>query len=249
MSDTNIRLLDDLGAELARAARRPGRARVGRLPAVRGQAVAAALALVGLLAGAAYAVPATRAAIDDITGTFSSWMEGDDVQAPGRALRPGDDAPDWVREGRSRQIAEAGGVGLYVTRVETERRGVQLEFWLGDSTAISGTLEDWRARFDDHAVLFLGIPPVARGRSVDSRGRFRLMGLTARSVERVAVTYENGPPTFVDGVDGGFVAMVDSGRAVDELVAYDAAGRELDRADVSGAGQSLKAQEAARVGP
>jgi len=236
MSNVPIRLLDDLGAELARVTEGHGRRSGGLLAAVHGHTVAVTLATVVLFAGAAYAVPVTRAAIDDIGGTFSSWMDGEDAHAPGRAVRPGDGAPPWVDEGRSRLIAEAGGVGLFVTRLNTEKRGVQMQFALGESVVGSNTLEGWRRTFDDHDVVFLGTPSLPGGAAIDSRARYPLMGVTSRRVTRVAVTYAAGPPTVVDGIDGGFVALVDSRRELRELVGFDAAGRELDRADVRAVG-------------
>jgi hypothetical protein len=60
-----------------------------------------------------------------------------------------------------------------------------------------------------------------------------LLGVTARSVKRLVLHYEDGPPLVETGVDGGFVLVVDAWRPLRELVAYDASGRELERVDVT----------------
>ena len=60
--------------------------------------LAVAATVLVLLGASAYAVPPTRAAIDDLPSPFAGWFEGGEETAPGRALRPEDDGPDWVRE-------------------------------------------------------------------------------------------------------------------------------------------------------
>jgi hypothetical protein len=59
------------------------------------------------------------------------------------------------------------------------------------------------------------------------------MGLTADPVTRVEVRYADGEPASQDGLDGGFVVWIDARRQLDAVVAFDAAGRELERVDVS----------------
>ena len=59
------------------------------------------------------------------------------------------------------------------------------------------------------------------------------MGVTARSVERVVLTYASGSPLAQDRVDGGFVLLADATRPIRAVVAYDRAGRVLERAEVS----------------
>ncbi len=71
------------------------------------------------------------------------------------------------------------------------------------------------------------------GRTWDAQGRFALMGLTARSVDRLELRYATGPPLVERGVHGGFVLLADARRPLRALVAYDRAGRELERKDVS----------------
>jgi hypothetical protein len=185
-----------------------------------------------LLGASAYAVPPTRAAIDDLAASFAGWFDGDEGAAPGRALRAEDDAPEWVREGGGRLIVEKGGVGLYVTRSETEQ-GTILNFALDEGVGIGNSVEGWRETFEDNAAIVLSPTGFGRGDQLDERGRTPLLGLTARSVERLVLHYVDGAPLVETGVDGGFVLLVDAWRPLRELVAYDAAGRELDRVDVT----------------
>jgi hypothetical protein len=237
---TQIQLLDDLEAEFARLAAQPRR----RRPPLR--ALAIALGALVLLVSIAYAVPPTRAALDDLTSAFSGWVEGNEELAPGRALRPADDAPEWVRESGGRLIAETAGAGLYVTRQPMDE-GTYLMFSLGTGVGMGNTIDGWREEFENHAVKVLGpgtfgisdrdgsgeidTTMVDRG-LLDAEGRVPLMGLTARSVDRVEVRYVSGPPVTASGLSGGFVVLVDAWRPPSELVAYDAAGRELERVDV-----------------
>lgn len=183
-----------------------------------------------LLLGAGYAVPSTRAAMEDITSDFTGWLSGDQ-DAPGRAIQPADDAPEWIDADGSRLIAESGGVGLYVTRGTTRSGGTRLTFVLGrDGNGLGNSLEGWREQFKDHAIVVLGTTPEVGG----PRQTLPLLGLTARSVERVSLRYADGPPLVSENVDGGFVLIADPKRDPQELVAYDGAGRELERVNVSG---------------
>jgi hypothetical protein len=250
MTEPRIQLLDDLGAEFARLAtdralpRR--RSRVRSFTAVPGRALAVAFSVLVLLGAAAYAVPPTRAAIDNLTGTFAGWLAADEGAAPGRAVRPEEEAPDWVHEGGGRVIVAKHGVELYVTRHETEQ-GTYLNFALGNSIAIGNTIDGWREQFDKHAAIVLGPTPFESldQRWLDERGRFPLMGVTARSVERVELRYEQGPPLIETGVDGGFILLADAGRRLHELVAYDTAGQDLERVDLG----YLDTRDFCKLGP
>jgi hypothetical protein len=225
---TDIRLLDDLGAEFARVAAEHDRRR-SRFP---GRALAIAASVLVLLGASAYAVPPTRAAIDDLAASFSGLFEGDEASAPGRALRPEDEAPEWVRERGGRLIAEKAGVGLYVTRSETEQ-GTVLNFALDEAVAMGNTIDGWRETFANKAAIVLGPTMLGPQDSLDDHGRIPLLGVTARSVERLVLHYvDDGPPLEETGVNGGFVLLVDAWRPLRELVAYDAEGRELERVDV-----------------
>jgi hypothetical protein len=228
MSDQTIRFIDELDAEFARVAaahtHRSGRMLLApsRLPSF-----AAALVLLVLAGAGAYAVPVTRGAMEGIGDTFAGWVAGDDAAAPGQSLRPDDDAPPWVRERGGRLIAKTESVGLYVSRVDTQERGTQLTFSLDDGTEVSDTIEGWRGRFRDHALIVLGPGP-------DTGGRLPLLGVTARSVERVELQYATArKKTIADDLSGGFVLLADADSPVRELVAYDAEGRELERTDMS----------------
>jgi hypothetical protein len=211
----------------------PGSSRGGRnrRRATRRRAVVAALSATLLLSGGAYAVPVTRDAIEGVTGSFAGWVAGDEKPAPGRALRAEDDAPGWVRDRGGRLIAETDGVGLYVTRHHSQDGTTQLTFALGRAIGLGGSIEGWRERFDQQAVVVLG-PTSVDGKTWDKRGRFPLLGLTARSVDHVELQYDTGPPLVEPDVDGGFVLMADAHRALRELVAYDVHGRELERTRV-----------------
>lgn len=241
MTKQRIQFLDELGAEFARVAEQEEAShRSLRRPTQRprtgpgGRVVAIALTFVLLLGGTVYAVPTTRSALDDVTSSFIDWVAGNHEQAPGRVLRPNDDVPSWFREGGdTRLIAKTAGVGLYVTRAETDA-GLQLKFGLGEGAPViqAGSIEDWRDRFEEHAVVVLGPALFGPQDVVDERGRFPLLGVTARSVDRIELRYTAGPPLRAAGLDGGFVLIADAWRPLRELVAYDAAGRELERADV-----------------
>jgi hypothetical protein len=240
MSERRVQWLEDLGSEFARVALEHETAPRRFVPALRRQAwwpasrrAGALLVVVAvvLLSGVAYAVPVTRSAIEDVTGSFSGWFGGDDRGAPGRALRPEDDAPGWVRDRGGRLIAETNGVGLYVTRHHSQDGTTQLTFALGRGIGLGDSIEGWRHRFAQHAVVVLG-PTSVDGKTWDERGRFPLLGVTARSVDRVELQYDTGPPLVERDVDGGFVLMADAHRALRELVAYDEQGRELERTRV-----------------
>jgi hypothetical protein len=139
-------------------------------------------------------------------------------------------------------IAEAAGAKLYVSRRHTED-GTYLMFSLGRGNGMGDTIDGWHDMFKNHAVFVLGegsFEPkpgtrhllVERG-LMDDRGHIPFMGVTARSVKRLELRYASGPPLFADGIDGGFVMIIDAWRRFDQLIAYDAAGRELERLDIS----------------
>jgi hypothetical protein len=229
-----IHLLDDLGAEFARiAGEAESTPRTRRSVPVRALAIAAGIVLV--VAAAAYAVPATRGAVSGVVDSFAGWVSGASDEAPGRAVRPDDDVPDWFHEGgEARLIAREGGASLYVSRVESDE-GPWLSFGMGQGVgrAIGDTLERWRERLGAHSVVVLGPANFGPRDFVDDHGRFALLGITAPDVERVELRYFEGPP-LVDSVgDGGFVALPDAWRRLREVVAYDGAGRVVGREDVS----------------
>jgi hypothetical protein len=234
-----IRLLDDLGAEFARVsadAERASRKPRLLLAGARARTVPIALTIIAALAGTAYAVPATRAVVDDITGPLAAWVAGGDDSAPGRPVAAGDNTPLWFRESGSadvRLIAETEWVGLYVQRIDSDR-GPMLRFSLGQARGITSTLASWRQKLDQHTVFVLGDSLFGSGQGViDDRGRAPFFGLTTRDVVRVELHYADGPPLVSSAGDGAFVLLVDAWRPLREVVAYDATGQMLGRADVS----------------
>jgi hypothetical protein len=235
----HIRLLDDLGAEFARVsadAERASRTPRALLAGPRARALPIALATLVALGATAYAVPATRAVVDDITEPFAAWVAGGDDTAPGRPVAAGDNLPPWFRESGGadvRLIAETEGVGLYVQRVDSYQ-GPMLRFSLGEGLGMAGTIADWRRRLDQHTVFILGDSLFANGQGVlDDRGRVPLFGLATRDVVRVELDYADGPPLVTRAGDGGFVLLVDAWRPMREVVGYDATGQVIGRADVS----------------
>ncbi len=240
MTEPRIQLLDDLGAEFARVAATPERARSRFWPealsASSRSVLAIGLSVLALVAAGAFAVPPTRAAIEDIASSFAGWIAGDEEQAPGRARRPEDDVPYWFRAGgNTRVVAKADGVVLYARFVQSEDRP-QIEFGLGEDLGVivGDSAEGWRRRFEQHAVVVLGPALFGPQDQLDDRGRFPLLGVTARSVKRLELRYMDGPSLIQRHVDGGFVLIADAWRKPRDLVAYDAAGRVLERSDVNG---------------
>jgi hypothetical protein len=216
---------DELRRVLALHDRRTARRRS------RARRLAAGASAAMLLGAGSYAVPATRAAVNDVYGWIAPWF-GDDGQAPGRALTAQDDAPDWVRQepGEKRVIAEAGGVKLIAVRGSGDRLSVAL----GDSFGESGSIDSWRERFADHAIVVLGPASFSPTRQFDEHWRRPLFGLVSKPVTRIELDYASGPPATQDGLRGGFGLLADAMRPLRALIGYDAAGRQIGRLDMSG---------------
>lgn len=238
-----VKLLDDLGAEFARVAAEAEQGTQKRFllagrrfaTGVWARVLATTLGIAVLFGGVAYAVPATRTVVDGVAGSFAAWVSGDDDEAPGRALEPGDDVPAWFNaKGEARLIAKTDGVGLYVRRSDSDQ-GPYLEFGLGEGAGliIGGPLETWRQQLDQHAVHVLGSALFGPRDVLDEQGRAPLLGLTTRDVKRVELRYSNGPPLVGRTGEGGFVLLADAWRPLHELIAYDKSGRALERIDVS----------------
>src|SRR5207247_5942508 len=143
------------------------------------------LAALALIAGGAYAVPATRAAIDDVVGTFAGYVAGDDADAPGRPLAPDESPASSFGPGsQPRVIAEADGYKLEFLRVGDG----EIDFDLGETgVGLGYSLDDLAG----HAVYVLG--PGAM-QNADEHGHVPLFGVTAPQVRSVEVTYAAGPP-------------------------------------------------------
>lgn len=86
---------------------------------------------------------------------------------------------------------------------------------------------------DRAVVVHPGTALFGRGDAIDDRGRFPLLGVTTRDVERVDLRYADGSTLAADNGDGGFVLLVDAWRPLDELIAYDGTGEVRGRADLT----------------
>jgi hypothetical protein len=217
---------EEIASVVARAASRPGP--FGRRRQVTTgwnwrRVAAPALAALVLLVGGAYAVPPTRAALDDIAGAFSDWISGDSAARPGRPLGANEQAPDWVRDprfaGDPRVIAAADGYKLYAAVM----RDGSVEFDLGN-TGVGLGFDP--SGFKERALYVLGPGSVT---NADEHGHVPLFGVTARSIRSIELTYGSGPPLRVDGVDGGFVLLAEPDRSPREVIAFDAARNEVAR--------------------
>jgi hypothetical protein len=213
----------EIARVVARAARPARRSWVGRSANGWRRLAAAGLAAVVLLGGGAYAVPVTRAAIDDVAGTFAGWLRGEEAAAPGRPLGPNEPAPDYFHDPRytrdPRVVAEADGYKLYAAR----QPDGTVEFDLGNTGVGLGFSAD---AFSDRALYVLGPGSV---QNADEHGHVPLFGVTARSVRIVELTYEQGPPLRVDSVAGGFVLLAEPARGPREVLAFDAQGEVVGR--------------------
>jgi hypothetical protein len=218
------RELEPTQAELSAAVRRA--LQPSRRSALR-TAWRPALVVVLALMATAYAVPATRAAIDDLVGSVADWAGGERGAAPGRPLGPNEDAAAYLRDPRygsdPRVIAEAGGYKLVVVREGDGKVG----FDLGNTGVGIGALEP--SDFKGHAVHVLG--PGAMPHA-DKHGHVPLFGITARSVKSVELRYASGPSQRVGGIDGGFVLLVNPRRDATEVVGFDVQGNELEHASL-----------------
>jgi hypothetical protein len=210
----------------------PRKARRPRSEAGRWRLALPALAALALLLAGFYAVPGTRAAIEDATdgvaGSFSGWLGGDSADAPGVPLRAHQEAPAYFHEGawskqnvhEPRVIAAAGGYKLFAYIQHSGALGFDLGntgFGMGGFTAHN---------FRDSAIEVLG--PGAM-RHADAHGHVPLFGISARAVKSVQLVYGSGLPLEVQGVDGGFVLLVEPGREPREVIAYDGDGHVLGR--------------------
>jgi hypothetical protein len=238
-----IQMLDDLGAEFSRVAAE-AESRGQGAPRLRWQAfrsgarartLAVAITITVLFAGTAFAVPATREAVDSVASSLSGWVLGDDGAAPGRTVEPGDDAPAWFnqRSGDARVIAEAEGVGLFVRRSGNDGDRV-LQFGIGPGMIVGDSLDGWSRRLGNSPVVVLPGPAAFGPRDLlDDQGRFPLLGVTTRDVARLEVQYAEGPSLVRENGNGGFVLLLDAWRLPRELVSYDRAGNVLEHTDLS----------------
>lgn len=191
-----------------------------------------AIATLALLFAGFYAVPGTRAAIENaagsVAGSFSNWLGGDSASAPGAPLKARQEAPSYFHEGawsrrhvhEPRVIAAAGGYKLFAY---IERSGA-LGFDLGNTGVGMG---GYTARnFRDSALEVLGPGSMQHA---DDHGHVPLFGISAQAVKSVRLVYGSGAPLQVNGIDGGFVLLVEPGREPRKVIAYDDDGEVLGR--------------------
>ncbi|HWI95890.1 MAG TPA: hypothetical protein VNS60_07490 [Solirubrobacterales bacterium] len=189
------------------------------------------IAALALLFAGFYAVPGTRAAIENATNgvaaSFSAWLGGDSAEAPGVPLKARQEAPFYFQDGswsrrhvhQPRVIAAAGGYKLFAY---IERSG-SLGFDLGTGFGLGGYTAH---SFHESAIEVLGPGSMLH---TDAHGHVPLFGISARAVKSVRLVYGSGPPLEVDGIDGGFVLLVEPGREPHEVVAYDGNAEVLGR--------------------
>jgi len=218
---------EDLVARVvARVSRRKKASRRFALAPARPRLALQALAALALLGATLYSVPVTRAAIEEtgesVGGVFSGWLGGDSAEAPGKPLEASEKLPEYMEylhnSKEPRVIAEAGRYKLY----SYIGSAGGLNFELG-GTGVGMGYES-AAELGDAPLHLLG--PGARPHA-DAQGHVPVFGIATRSVSRVELTYESGPPLRVSGVEGGFVLLAEPSRGPVEVIALDANGKEI----------------------
>lgn len=214
-----------LQAEIEREYGRPGvrRSRLGTSTA----RFAAAVGVAVTIAGGAYAVPATRAAVDDVYSALSDWVSGDPGSAPGRPVAADEDVPSWVatESGEKRVLAEAGGEKLIAIR-----RGDKITFALAEFGE-SGAIDDWREQLDGRKIVQIGPGRFLPNGRHDRRPFF---GLVAGSVRRIQFNYADGsPPVSQAGLHGAFGFIIEANRRASSLTGYDEADHLIARYDMT----------------
>jgi hypothetical protein len=198
-----------------------------RRPARRMPRSPLAATLVALAAFGTYAVPATRAAVDDAYSAVSDWVAGDDGSAPGRAITRGEDVPGWVaaEDGAKRVVAEVAGQKLFAIR-----QGDKVTFATANFGS-TGTIDEYRKTLDGAKIVNLASGDyLPNGR----HDRIPLFGLVNNAVRRIRLNYaDGGKPVTVDAVDGAYALVADANRPLRSLVGYDADGRRIATKDMS----------------
>jgi hypothetical protein len=217
--------LQAFGRQLDELADRDARRRAPRSHGALAR-FATAVALVAAIAGGAYAVPATRAAVDDVYGAFSDWVSGDEGAAPGRAVAPGEDVPSWVaaEDGEKRVLAQAGGEKLIAIR-----QGDKLTLALA-AFGESDSIEGWRKWFSGRRIRLVG--PGGHFIPNGRHDRRPLFGLVSASVKRIRFNYaDGGRPVSEDNLAGAFGIVIETDRRPSSLTGYDQAGGLVARLD------------------
>jgi hypothetical protein len=209
--------LEVFGDQLAARASRDAQRR--RPPLAR---VAVLCCVLALAAGGTYAVPATRAAVDDVFGSFSAWISGDDGPAPGKPVAAGEDLPAWVtaEEGEKRVLAEADGEKLVAIR-----HGDKLTLAL-NSFGETGTATELAGARAGQAIFLVGPGDfVANGR----HDRRPLFGLVASSVRSVRFDYLDGGGVTAPAASGAFGLSIETNRRAYSITGFDSAGTVVAR--------------------
>lgn len=194
----------------------------------RGRLLPAALATAFLALLATSASDASEGHAGSIADTFAAYSRGNDADAPGRALRAGEDAPEYFNQGRwsrlhvqnPRVLAEEGGYKLFAYR--GSHRAVNFD--LGDTGVGLGFSGVKRFRGAD--VYVLG--PGAMKRP-NKRGHVPLFGIASPSVARIELLYRSGEPLVSGGIDAGFVLLASPARHPVSVLAFDSTGSVIGR--------------------
>jgi hypothetical protein len=196
--------------------------------------------IAALAATAVLAITGTALATGVISGsplsnTFSGLLGGSSGGAPGHQL------PSWLKTGMNnpatspggtqRVIAENEGIRVFVERDPAEDgQPVHFIFSIGDYIGRGGPATEWLNAFAHHYVDPIGMttnqvlqPPQL------GHDRNALFGAAAANVAKVVLTYGGGGSVSTTGVDGGFLLLPDAHRKLDQLIAYDSSGHELER--------------------
>jgi hypothetical protein len=223
--------LDELAERDTHRRMRPAHVQLARLwPGARPHVhlaarLALALGVIVAVAGSTYAVPVTRAAVDDVYGTLSSWISGDETAAPGRPVSAGEDVPSWVaaEDGEKRVLAQAGGEKLVAVR-----QGDKLTLALA-GFGETATVDRWSRQFAGRRIRLVGPGRFLPNGRHDLRPLF---GLVSSTVTRIQFNYaDSGAPASEDDLTGAFGIVIETDRRPSSLTGYDQAGNLVARVD------------------
>jgi hypothetical protein len=197
-----------------------------RVPAAR---FAAALGALTVLIAGTYAVPTTRAAVDDLyDSTLARWFSGDDTAAPGRPAAAGENLPDWLAseqalhgKGDTRVLANANGDELVALR-----QGRKITLGVADFSQTS-SVDDLRRELAGQEIRLLAPGTFVPNGRHDLRPIF---GLVSAAVTRIQLNYADGSsPDFQDHLNGAFGFTIQTNRRPISLTGYDETGRLIAR--------------------
>jgi hypothetical protein len=206
------------GPPRGRAVRRPWRAPL--------RLAAAAWCALGLAAGGALAVPASRDAIAGALSGIERLVTGG--EQPGTPVPPDGDALNWLDDAlpdTPRALARAGDERLVLYR----QRGTDFAcLSIGRHATECGDLAHWRARVAPGPLAPLFTTPP------DTSGMVAVWGLVGAGATRVEVRYRDGGATAAAATGPGFVVLADPAREPVSAVALDARGQVLGTAPLTG---------------